>query len=311
MESAFTCLRCLGASTSAGDSRTIAPLTRKAFKAYRRSRRPPARFSAPIPFSTQAASQHARSRQSTTTSTTASPAAVDDYSFTRPPHDSFERRNLLPSYEADVSAYSKLLLKPNDLFHPFSKSPIPAIRQRAAFTRQHAYCPHPSHQQTRLPHSPHDPETRKGPATSTEPPAHVKFECPDCGIATYCSEDHWADDYEAHLEICDTLRQINEDDHDLRSGRWFPEFDYPGPQMEEMLVNLLSWDTYLYTRGFVAINSERSMRQVTRLLTYPLTIGSILHEFSPYSVRPGGRLTMEGLKSMAGMSRAASSLPFH
>jgi hypothetical protein len=29
------------------------------------------------------------------------------------------------------------------------------------------------------------------------------------------------DDFEAHLEICDTLRQINEDDHDLHSGRFF------------------------------------------------------------------------------------------
>jgi len=177
------------------------------------------------------------------------------------------------------------------------------MRQRAAFTKQHAYCPHPAHQQTRVPTSPHDPEARKILGQNAQPPAHVSFECPDCGIATYCCEEHWADDFEAHLEICDTLRQINEDDHDLRSGRWFPEFEYPGPQLDEILVNMTSWDTFLYTRGFEAINADRSMRQATRLLTYPLTIGSVLHELSPYNIRPGGRLTVEGLKSLSGKSR--------
>ena len=108
------------------------------------------------------------------------------------------------------------------------------------------------------------------------------------------------DDYEAHLEICDTLRQINEDDHDLRSGRWFSEFDYPLPQIDDILCNMTNWDTFLYTRQFEAINSDRSMRQVTRLLTYPLTIGSIIHELSPYDIRQGGRLTVEGLKSLSG-----------
>jgi splicing suppressor protein 51 len=132
-------------------------------------------------------------------------------------------------------------------------------------------------------------------------PAHVNFECPDCGIPVYCSKEHWAADYEAHLEICDTLRQINEDDHDLRSGRFFPEFEYAEPQMEEALVNMTNWDTLLYTRNFNAINADRSMRQATRLLTYPLTIGSILHELSPYSVKSGGRLTAEGIKSFSGM----------
>jgi mitochondrial splicing suppressor protein 51 len=128
----------------------------------------------------------------------------------------------------------------------------------------------------------------------------VSFECPDCGIATYCSEEHWEDDYEAHMEICDILRQINEDDHDLRSGRYFSEFEYPGPQLEEILVNMTNWDTLLYTRQFEAINADRAMRQATRLLTYPVTLGSILHELSPYSVREGGRLTIEGLKSLSG-----------
>lgn len=108
------------------------------------------------------------------------------------------------------------------------------------------------------------------------------------------------DDFETHLEICDTLRQINEDDHDLRSGRFFPEFSYPGAQDDNCVINMTNWDTFLYTRDFDAINSDRSMRQVTRVLTYPLTIGSVLHELSPYNLKKGGRLTVEGLKSASG-----------
>jgi splicing suppressor protein 51 len=193
------------------------------------------------------------------------------------------------------------LLKPNNLFHPLSNSPSPDMRRRAAFIKQNAFCPHPDHRQTRLPTNPADPEARKS-ATASLPPKHVSFECPDCGVPVSCSEEHWADDYESHLEICDTLREINEDDHDLRSGRFFPEFEYPGPQIEEALVNMTNWDTYLYSRQFEAINEERPLRQATRLLTYPVTIGSVLHELSPYSIRSGGRLTVEGLKSLSGMS---------
>ncbi|KAK5627883.1 hypothetical protein RRF57_003598 [Xylaria bambusicola] len=190
-----------------------------------------------------------------------------------------------PSHDA---SHSQRVLRSNDLFHSFTNSPIPQIRQRAAFMRQHAYCPHPDH---------HIALGSSGNPASR----HVDFECPDCGIPVYCSEQHWAEDYETHLQICDTLRQINEDDHDLWSGRLFPEFEYAGPQMEEAIVNMTNWDTFLYTREFEAINDDRSMRQVTSLLTYPLTIGSILHELSPYNIRKGGRLTAEGLKSLSAL----------
>ena len=193
----------------------------------------------------------------------------------------------------------RLLLQPDNLFHSFSNSPSPDIRRRAAFIKQHAYCPHPDHRQTRLPTTPDDPETKKSPLAGS-PPAHVQYECPDCGVPVYCSEEHFADDYESHLEICDTLRQINEDDHDLRSGRFFPEFECPGPQLEEALVNMTNWDTFLYSREFAAINEDRSLRQATKLLTYPVTIASVLHELSPYNIRKGGRLTVEGLKSLSG-----------
>ena len=201
---------------------------------------------------------------------------------------------------AAASSPERVLLQPNNLFHLFSESPLPDIRMRAKFMKTHAYCPHPSHHKTRLPASPHDLEARKVEGKSSLPPAHVRFECPDCGIPVYCSESHWADDYETHMDICDQLRESNEDDHDLRSGRVFSEFEYPPPRDEEILPNLTNWDTYMYTRDYKAINEARPMRQATRLLTYPITLASVLHELSPYHIRKGGRLTMEGLKSLTG-----------
>lgn len=197
------------------------------------------------------------------------------------------------------SSKDKRVLHPDDLFHPYTTSPIPEIRQRAQFIRQNALCPCPAHRPGHTADSVGE-HSRQDPAKAQLPPAHVDFECPDCGIPVYCSKEHWAEDYEAHLELCDTLRQINEDDHDLRSGRFFPEFQYAGPQIEEAMVNMSSWDTFLYTRTFQAINSDRSMRQATRILTYPVTVASILHELSPYSLRKDSRLTPEGMKSMAG-----------
>ena len=178
--------------------------------------------------------------------------------------------NILPYAAVDVRQtglnhdpspqYQTTFLSQNDLFHSYTQSPIPQIRRRAAFIRQNAYCPHPSHQPTRASISPNDTEARK---TGQQPPAHVRYECPDCGIPVSCCEEHFASDYENHLKLCDTLREINEDDHDLLSGRVFSEFDYPGPQIvEEAQVNMTNWDSLMYSRGFEAVNEERRMRQV-------------------------------------------------
>lgn len=209
-----------------------------------------------------------------------------------PPFSSTRGRTI----DTPANPYERALLQPNNLLHSFTNSPAPQIRKRAAIIRQNAYCPHPSHQPTRNPQSPDDAETRK---TGTQPPAHVRYECPDCGIPVSCCEEHFASDYESHIQICDTLKQINEDDHDLVSGRFFPEFQYPSSQLEEAQVNMTNWDTLLYSREFNAINDERSMRQATRLLTYPMTIGSVLHELSPYNLKD--RLTPEGLRSLSAL----------
>ncbi|RDA83013.1 hypothetical protein CP532_4388 [Ophiocordyceps camponoti-leonardi (nom. inval.)] len=200
-----------------------------------------------------------------------------------------------------TSPSTSVLLKPDNLFHPFSSSPVAEFRRRAAFMRQQAYCPHPDHQLTRLPTVGPAPGRDGGEGGRKMAPAHVDFECPDCGLPVYCSKEHWMDHYDEHLKICDTLRQINEDDHDLRSGRVFHEANLPDFQLEEAAVNMTSWDTFMYTREFRAVDSDRSMRQITRLLTYPVTIGSVLHELSPYDFKTGKRLTVEGLKSLSAL----------
>ncbi len=241
----------------------------------------------------------ARQKHSSTASTPPKQLSLPHRTLSTSSHRAFDKPFEPIEYVDPEGIRRKLVLTEDNLFHPFTHSPIPQIRKRAAFMRQHAYCPHPSHQPTRAAHNPMDLEARKS-ATTGSPPAHVDFECPDCGIPVYCCEEHWADDYEAHLEVCDVLRQSNEDDHDLRSGRFFKEFQFAEPQMEEILVNMTSWDTFLYTRDFDALNRDREMRQATKLLTYPMTIASVLNELSPYNLRKNGRMTPEGLKSFSG-----------
>ncbi|KAF2743999.1 hypothetical protein M011DRAFT_521306 [Sporormia fimetaria CBS 119925] len=275
MRSSQTCTRCISAI------RTLRPQiphpTRTAFRI------PSQKFPTP--------------RNHSTKSTTPRPLAIPrrDLSTT-----SEKQKPFAPiDYIDPEGVQRKLVLKQDDLFHPLSESPIPEMRKRAAFIKQHAYCPHPSHQATRPAKHEGDLEARKSP-TEGAPPAHVNFECPDCGIPVYCCEEHWADDYEQHLEVCDIMREANEDDHDLRSGRYFREFSMPEGQPEEVLTNMSSWDTYMYTRDYDALNDDRQMRHATHLLTYPMTIASVLSELSPYNMR-SGRLTPEGLKSFSAL----------
>ncbi|EEB97909.1 hypothetical protein MPER_02676 [Moniliophthora perniciosa FA553] len=130
-------------------------------------------------------------------------------------------------------------------------------------------------------------------------PKTVQFECPDCGWPTHCSEEHWKEDKE-HEKYCSRLREANEDEHDLRSGRKFPEFELPvGPQGYEEAISFANWDVFWYTRGFNSMDTERSRRHASKLLTYPMTIGSVLHQHSSLMLN-NQRLTPEGSRSMAG-----------
>lgn len=110
---------------------------------------------------------------------------------------------------------SPLLLAEDNLFHPFSKSPFPAVRARSEAIQSLAPCPVCASSHNHL-----------HPHTQAQPRA-VKFECPDCGWPTHCSEEHWSRDTE-HQKYCARLREANEDEHDLRSGRRMREFELPG-----------------------------------------------------------------------------------
>lgn len=300
--STYTCRRCLNALLSSPNTPTKQTIRRRLISS---SSKP----SAPVNAAPSQASKPTKSKLLLPDSAKRAVSSFSSQEVKATQPDEFYIAGQGASPESE-----RVLLKPNNLFHSFTNSPSQAIRRRAAYMRQQAYCPHPSHQRTRQPTTPLDPENRK-PSSSEEstaqvsPPAHVRFECPDCGIPVACCEEHWAEDYEAHLEVCDTLRQINEDDHDLHSGRFFPEFDYPTDQRaEEFVINMSNWDTFLYTRDFNAIDDPRPMRQVTRLLTYPATVASVLHELSPYNIKKDGRMTPEGLRSFSGKP-SPSSLP--
>ncbi len=170
------------------------------------------------------------------------------------------------------------LLSQDNLFHPLSKSPIPAMRARGERVRALAPCPVSlSRDGVRRP---------------------VRFECPDCGWPTHYSEKEWSEDAE-HGKYVGRLREANEDEHDLRSGREMTEFKLPGLQGFEETINMSNWDVFFYTRNFNSIETDRSRRHVSKLLTFPTTVAGVLHENSPYTKR-GHRLTHEGLRSMIG-----------
>ena len=94
-----------------------------------------------------------------------------------------------------------LRLAQDNLFHPLISSPILNIRKKAMAIKSLAVCP------------------TSGLLEGNE------FTCPNCGFPTHCSEEHYQLDQDRHeRQSCDTLRQINEDLHDMQSGRQFPEF---------------------------------------------------------------------------------------
>ncbi|KAF8184899.1 zinc-finger of mitochondrial splicing suppressor 51-domain-containing protein [Mycena galopus ATCC 62051] len=177
------------------------------------------------------------------------------------------------------------VLTQDNLFHPFSKSPFPMLQARGEAIKRIAPCPvcATSHEYG-IPHEHLEPQ-------------NVQFECPDCGWPTHCSEEHWKED-EEHKKYCLRLREANEDEHDLRSGRRMFEFELPGPQGYEEAISFANWDVFWYTRGFMSMDMERSRRHASKLLTYPITIGGALHQFSPLMLS-NQRLTPEGSRSLA------------
>lgn len=158
----------------------------------------------------------------------------------------------------------------------WDESPHQSIRTRAAYIRAKAKCP-----------------------VTSKP---VNFVCPYSGIPTHHDEQAWKDDKEYHEnETFKKLRMVNLYEHDLKSGRTFHEFDFPGPISLDFTPALSNWDTFFYTRDFPPMNTEFNSAVATKILTYPITIASLLHKFSPYEVSPKGGLTMEGLRSLSAL----------
>lgn len=161
-------------------------------------------------------------------------------------------------------------------FHPWDKSPCPDLRMRAATIKARAKCP----------------------VTGKD----INYTCPLSGIPTHHSRKAWEQDKKYHeTEKWKILKKVNIYEHDLRSGRPFPEFDFPGEQQNNTMVNFRTWDTYLYTRHFFSMDTEFQLAIVTKMLTFPVTISSILSQFSPYFLTPRGPIQMEGLKSLAAL----------
>ncbi|KDN51658.1 hypothetical protein RSAG8_00204, partial [Rhizoctonia solani AG-8 WAC10335] len=225
----------------------------------------------------------------------------------------------------------KPILTQDNLFHPLSESPIKSLQARANVVKELAPCPVclEHHEQRRL----------------------VLYDCPDCGWPTHCSEFHWKQDTD-HTQYCTRLREVNEDEHDIRSGRkkiihntvpvsekstkmsmtfgvvakcvnssslvnshmkklfHLPTGMYSGihdrinfslgQQSYEEAISFANWDVFWYTRSFNSIDTDRSRRHASKLLTYPITVAALLHENSGINLR-NQRLTPEGLRSMTAL----------
>ena len=94
----------------------------------------------------------------------------------------------------------------------------------------------------------------------------MNYDCPECGYPTHSTREAWEKD-EEKAKYWPRLREANEDEHDLRSGRAMLEFDLPDCQPYEEAITLANWDLLLYTRGFRSIDDDRARRHVSKLLT--------------------------------------------
>ncbi|KAK9447313.1 zinc-finger of mitochondrial splicing suppressor 51-domain-containing protein [Limtongia smithiae] len=159
-------------------------------------------------------------------------------------------------------------------FHLWEESPSLVLRNRAATIKALARCP-----VTDLP---------------------IQFTCPNCGIPTHHDRAAWEKDTHHHESVCEKLALANVYEHDIRSGREFPEFEMPPPQDIDVTINFGDWDTFLYTRDFHSMDTEFEFAHATKILTYPVTVASVLHNGSPYTLA-SKRLTLEGLKSLAAL----------
>lgn len=130
------------------------------------------------------------------------------------------------------------LYSQEDLFHVLESSPVVQLQRRARLIKDLAPCPTCLEEVHAKGHAKGQEEggatttttTTAPPTPAKEPPQvnKVSHPCPSCGFPTHCSEGHYLQGQAAHGEYCERLREINEDEHDLRSGRLVSEFELPG-----------------------------------------------------------------------------------
>ena len=121
----------------------------------------------------------------------------------------------------------------------------------------------------------------------------MSFSCPKSGFPSHCKEECYTQD-SAHHAVADDLRMIHLDYADLRSGRVFHEFDFPGQPPHDFGRSdyLSNWVSFLSEREFKnALNKKmgwartdeekfieaRSIRAISSVFTFPLTIAHAIY----------------------------------
>jgi len=88
------------------------------------------------------------------------------------------------------------------------------------------------------------PEKREGVTFS------MNFACPESGFPSHCKEECYKEDV-AHHAVAQDLRMIHQDYADLRSGRPFGEFEFPGPPSHDYIRgDLNNWVSFLSDREY-------------------------------------------------------------
>lgn len=118
-------------------------------------------------------------------------------------------------------------------FFQLSSSPIPELRARAQRIKRICRCPICVSQAN-------DSDAKVNGQLERKP---LEFECSNCGYPTHCSKEHWEKDSE-HIKYCNKLREVNEDDHDLKGPREKTEYYLPGthnvPSLSLLSLNFQS-----------------------------------------------------------------------
>ncbi len=120
----------------------------------------------------------------------------------------------------------------------------------------------------------------------------LSFSCPRSGFPSHCSEECYEQDT-AHHAIAEDLRMIHQDYADLRAGRPFNEFKFPGPPSHDFIRgDLNNWVSFLSDRefrnaldkgiGWARSDEEkfieaRSMRLISSVFSFPLTIAHAVY----------------------------------